>query len=215
MYRLSVGVKKSGVERWLFYCTRQQFLATQFLEYCWQLFHLPTQIRFPTREEHWKCHGAKLTNSLGRSRLLNICQKCLVSFVRQKHVAWNSAGISEFERHETRTNWLNFQCRVLKTVSVTTYCQASIRFVYTSLRTVSAQCVLCAHTKGLVPFHLLTTYLLVCADLNYTILTWAAESCVPMILSSDKLLNFTQVSSLKECLYEKNKKRNSNDWLRA
>ena len=27
-----------------------------------------------------------------------------------------------------------------------------------------------------------------------------------MILSSDKLLNFTQVSSLKECLYEKNKK---------
>ena len=33
--------------------------------------------------------------------------------------------------------------------------------------------------------------------------TWAVESFVPMILSSDKLLNLTQVSSLKECLWGK------------
>ena len=30
-----------------------------------------------------------------------------------------------------------------------------------------------------------------------------------MTLSSDKLLNFTQVSSLKECLYEKDKNETS------
>ena len=33
--------------------------------------------------------------------------------------------------------------------------------------------------------------------------TWAIESFVPMILSSDKLLNLTQLSSLKECLWGK------------
>ena len=37
-------------------------------------------------------------------------------------------------------------------------------------------------------------------------LTWAVELLVPIILSSDKLLNLTQVSSLKECLWGKSLK---------
>ena len=35
------------------------------------LLYLPTQIRFPIGGERVMCHGSKLTNSLGRTKLTN------------------------------------------------------------------------------------------------------------------------------------------------
>ena len=190
----------------MFDCIRQQFLATQFLDCYWQLLSFSTQIRFPTEGEHQKCHRSKLINSLGSTKLTKHLSHMFSEFSLPRACC---VKFSWFEFDHEGQNDLNFQCRVLQTVYVTTHCYASIRFEYTSLRTVPAKCVLPVHTKGLVPASPPHKNLLMYADLNYTILTWAVASCVPMILSSDKLLNFTQVSSLKECLYEKDKKETS------
>ena len=45
----------------------------------------------------------------------------------------------------------NITHTALQTVHATTHVYASICFVYTSLHTVHATCVLCVHTKRLVP----------------------------------------------------------------
>ena len=50
---------------------------------------------------------------------------------------------------------------LLQTVLASTHFYASIRFVYTSLSTIPATCILCVHTKGLVP----ATCPLVCTNL--------------------------------------------------
>ena len=66
----------------------------------------------------------------------------------------NSAGLNSCIMKQGQ-NDLNFQCRIVCTAlaNCTRYntFYASIRFVCTSLRTVPGTCVLCVHTKGLVP----------------------------------------------------------------